>query len=156
MWDPETAPGLGLSYGYRINKFIEPEAGVFATLQPAPDIQGAHYYLNPNDRFVWITWGVRFIAPLYLDRIEFSAGGGGLHENYSVSNHNTYPSPQPYSAWGRVLRGLGLGCSRPRQALLAGRHAPAVSREPDGRPRPLVPDRGRIQREIRTPLVRRA
>jgi hypothetical protein len=35
----EVAPGLGLSYGYRIHKYIEPEIGVFAALQPLPQFR---------------------------------------------------------------------------------------------------------------------
>jgi len=101
----ETAPGLGLSYGYRIHKYIEPEAGVFAAFKPSSDVVGAHYQLNPDDRFVWITWGVRFIAPLYLQRIEFSGGGGGLYEKYSVSDAVSYMGWRPYNAWGGYFVG---------------------------------------------------
>jgi hypothetical protein len=84
----QTATTLGLSYGYRAQEWLEAEAGVFAALQPAPDIVGAHYFWDPNDRFIWVPFGVRFVAPLYLGRIEFSAGGGGIYEEYSVSNPN--------------------------------------------------------------------
>ncbi|HYW46873.1 MAG TPA: hypothetical protein VE959_28660 [Bryobacteraceae bacterium] len=96
----ETATGLGLSYGYRIRPHVEVEAGVFAAFQPSPDIQGAHYFLNPDDRFVWVPFGVRFIAPLYLGRIEFSGGGGGLYEKYSVSNPDTGFGLQSRDGWG--------------------------------------------------------
>lgn len=103
--EKNTAPGLGFSYGYRVHKYIEPEAGVFAALQPSPNIQGARYYVNPNDRFLWVTWGVRFFAPLYLQRIEFSGGGGGLHEKYSVSDAVSYMGWRPYTAWGGYFVG---------------------------------------------------
>ena len=39
----ETATGLGLSYGYRVHRYVEAEAGVFTALEPSPDIRGANY-----------------------------------------------------------------------------------------------------------------
>jgi hypothetical protein len=36
--------------------------------------------------FIWVPFGLRFCAPLSLEWLDASAGGGGLHENYSVSN----------------------------------------------------------------------
>ncbi|MGC9973234.1 MAG: hypothetical protein ABSE56_21880 [Bryobacteraceae bacterium] len=73
---------------------------MFTALQPSPDIGGANYFWNPNDRFVWVPFGVRFIAPLYLGRVEFSGGGGGLYEKYSVSNPNSAFGLQSRSGWG--------------------------------------------------------
>jgi hypothetical protein len=99
-YEHETATGLGLSYGYRVHNFIEAEAGVFTALQPSPDIRGANYFLNPNDRFIWIPFGVRFVAPLYLKPIEFSAGGGGLYEKYSVSKATSNFGIAPRDGWG--------------------------------------------------------
>src|SRR5580704_7153259 len=75
-----TATGLGLSYGYRVHKYIEAEAGVFTALDPTGDVCSRYGCDDVNDRFFWVPFGVRFIAPLYLGRIEFSGGGGGLFE----------------------------------------------------------------------------
>jgi hypothetical protein len=79
----ETALGLGLSYGHRFHKYIEAETGVFTALGPTRDVCSRLGCFNVNDRFFWVPFGVRFIAPLYLGRIEFSAGGGGMYEHYS-------------------------------------------------------------------------
>ncbi len=105
FYETQTAPGLGLSYGHRILKYVEPEVGVFAALQPAPEIRGANYFLDPDDRFIWLTAGVRFIAPLYLGRIEFSGGGGGLYESYSVSNPESSLGVQSRHGWGGYFVG---------------------------------------------------
>jgi hypothetical protein len=101
----DTATGLGLSCGHRVLGFMEAEAGMFTALEPSPDIRGAHYSLDPNDRFIWVPFGVRFIAPLYLGRIEFSGGGGGLYERYSISNPNPGFGLVAYSGWGGYFLG---------------------------------------------------
>ena len=74
-------------------------------MQPSPDIRGANYFWDPNDRFVWVPFGVRFIAPLYLGRIEFSGGGGGLYEKYSVSNPNIGFGLVSRGGWGGYFAG---------------------------------------------------
>lgn len=104
-YDPESATGLGLSYGRRFHKFMEAEAGVFTALQPAPDIRGAHYFLDPDDRFIWVPFGIRFIAPMYLGRIRFSGGGGGLYEEYSVSNPEPGLGVESRHGWGGYFVG---------------------------------------------------
>lgn len=101
----QRAPGLGLWYGYRAHKYVEAEAGVFTALRPAAEIRGASYFLDPNDRFIWIPFGIRFIAPLYLNRIEFSGGGGGLYEKYSVSNPNPGLGVMSRTGWGGYFAG---------------------------------------------------
>jgi hypothetical protein len=98
--DKHTGTGLGLSYGYRFLKYVEGEAGVFTALQPGSNIRGAQYFWDPNDRFIWVPFGVRFVAPLYLGRIEFSGGGGGLYEKYSVSNPNSGFGLESRDGWG--------------------------------------------------------
>jgi hypothetical protein len=103
--EKETAAGLGLSYGYRVQTHIELEAGVFAALQPSADIRGGNYFWDPDDRFVWFPFGVRFIAPLYLGRIEFSGGGGGLYEKYSVGNPNIAFGLESRGGWGGYFVG---------------------------------------------------
>jgi hypothetical protein len=82
----QTAPVVGLSYGYRAFKFMEFEAGVAVGLQPGQDLCNRFGCYDPNDRYIWIPIGVRFIAPLVAGRLEFSGGGGGLIQRYSVSN----------------------------------------------------------------------
>ncbi len=98
--EKETAPGFGFSYGHRIYRYVEVEAGLFAALQPSPPYREANYFWDPNDRFFWVPFGVRFIAPRYLGRIEFSGGGGGLYEKYSVSNPNLAFGLQSREGWG--------------------------------------------------------
>ncbi len=78
---------------------------MFAALQPEPDIRGANYFYKPNDRFVWVPFGIRFIAPLYLNRIEFSGGGGGLYENYFLSNPTRAFWLQSRDGWGGYFVG---------------------------------------------------
>ncbi len=97
-FEPETGTGLGLSYGRRLVPFMEAEAGVFAALNPTPDIGGAHYFVHPEDRFIWVPFGVRFVAP--LGRIELSAGGGGLYEEFWVSNPNPTFGLESRHGWG--------------------------------------------------------
>jgi hypothetical protein len=96
-----TAPVMGLSYGYRPLKFMEFEAGVVVALQPGGVSCNAHACYDPNDRYIWVPFGVRFIAPLVAKRLELSAGGGGLYERYSVSNPDS-PFGQfgGYGGWG--------------------------------------------------------
>lgn len=78
---------------------------MFTALQPAPDIRGGNYFWNPDDRFLWVPVGIRFIAPIYLGRIEFSGGGGGLYEKYSVSNPNIAFGLQSRKGWGGYFVG---------------------------------------------------
>jgi hypothetical protein len=100
-----TAAGLGLSYGYRAHKYIDAESGVFTALQPSFDIRTTGSFVNLDDRFIWVPFGVRFVAPLYLNRIEFSGGGGGLYQRYAVSNPNPALSISSYNAWGGYFVG---------------------------------------------------
>jgi hypothetical protein len=116
----DTAAGWGISYGYRVLRFLEPEAGVFLASQPSPDIRGANYFYNPDDRFVWVPFGVRFVAPLYLGRIEFSGGGGGLYEKYQVGNPNTAFGFASRSGWGGYFAGsAAVGLDRGKHLWLA-------------------------------------
>ena len=79
----QTATGLGLSYGYRVHKYVEAEAGVFTALDPTGEICSHNGCEDIGDHYFWVPFGARFIAPLYLGRIEFSGGGGGLYEKYT-------------------------------------------------------------------------
>jgi hypothetical protein len=101
-----TAPVVGLSYGYRPLKFMEFEAGVHVALQPGGVSCNAHGCYDPNDRYIWVPFGVRFIAPLVAGRLELSAGGGGLYERYSLSNPDSPFGYQPgYGGWGGYFSG---------------------------------------------------
>lgn len=104
-FEKQTATSLGGSYGYRVRKHIEAEAGVFTALQPAPEIRGASYFLDPDDRFIWVPFGLRFILPMHRGRVELSAGGGGLYEKYSVSNANPGLGAAPRNGWGGYFVG---------------------------------------------------
>jgi hypothetical protein len=81
-----------------------------------PDICSSHGCYNPNDRFIWVSVGVRFVAPLWRGRLELSTGGGGAYESYSVSNENTAFGIQSVDGWGSYFVGGGA------VALDHGRH----------------------------------
>jgi hypothetical protein len=82
----QSATGLGLSYGYRVWKYAEAEAGAFTALDPTGNVCNAHGCVDANDRFLWIPFGFRFVAPSFGGRLEVSAGGGGLYERYRTEN----------------------------------------------------------------------
>ena len=98
-YDHETAPLVGLSYGYRPLKFMEFEAGVDVALQPRREMCTQYGCYDPNDRYIRVPFGVRFIAPLVAGRVELSAGGGGLYQKYSVSNPSKFGTSSR-SNWG--------------------------------------------------------
>jgi len=101
-----TATGLGISYGFRAQKHIELEVGLFTALHPSPDLCYAYGCTEVDDRFFWVPFGVRLIEPLLNGRLELSAGGGGLHENYSLSNSASLPTgARSYSGWGGYFAG---------------------------------------------------
>lgn len=99
----ENATSLGLTYGYRANPHVEFEVGVQTALKPGPEIRGASYDFKPDDRYIWVPFGVKFIVPIDRDRFELSAGGGGLYQKYSISNSGSGFGFQPYHAWGGYL-----------------------------------------------------
>jgi hypothetical protein len=118
--DKQTAPGLGLSIGHRFHKFIEPEVGLFTALDPTGDICGRFGCVDVSDHFFWIPFGVRFVAPLYLGRIEFSGGGGGLFEKYTVGNETSGGGPSERDGWGGYFVGsAALSLDRGRHFWLA-------------------------------------
>lgn len=77
--------------------YLEAEASVTLLLIP-PRKFWAPYDIKPDDRFIWIPFGVRGILPLRAGRMEISAGGGGLIDNYSLSNPKSSVDRVPY--WG--------------------------------------------------------
>jgi hypothetical protein len=100
----QTAPVLGVGYGFRALKWFEPEAGFSAALQPGRQICNRFGCYDPNDRYYWIPFGARFVAPAGK-RVEFSAGGGGLYEKYSVGGGSNPFSFQSRSGWGGYFLG---------------------------------------------------
>jgi hypothetical protein len=105
----QTATGLGLSYGYRVHKYVEAEAGVFTALNPTGEVCSVSFHIisgcvDIDDHFIWVPFGVRFTAPLYRGRLEFSAGGGGLFEKYT-SGATFGGAFLPYHGWGGYFVG---------------------------------------------------
>jgi len=98
-----TATGLGLSYGYRVQKYVEVEAGVFTALDPTGDVCSHSGCIDVSDHFFWVPFGVRLIAP--FGRAEFSAGGGGLYERYTVGSAAPGGGPNPRNGWGGYFVG---------------------------------------------------
>jgi hypothetical protein len=96
----ESATGFGLSYGRRVWKYAEAEAGVFTALDPTGDLCNAHGCVDANDNFLWVPFGLRFLAPSFGGRFEVSAGGGGLCERYRTENPVSGPSPFVRTGWG--------------------------------------------------------
>lgn len=50
----QTATGFGLSFGYRLYRYIEPEVGVFTGLQPSAAVRGRnrqHFWLGATPRW---------------------------------------------------------------------------------------------------------
>jgi hypothetical protein len=101
----DTATSLGATYGYRVFRNLEIEAGVVTALYPTHEIRGANYDIKPNDRFIWVPFGLRGILPLHNGRIELSAAAGGLYEKYSVSNPDSGFGLQSRAGWGGYFAG---------------------------------------------------
>lgn len=99
-----TATGLGLSYGRRFHRYFEAEAGLFTALDPTGNVCESFGCEDVDDRFYWIPFGVRFVAPLERGRIELSAGGGGLYEKYTAGESPT-GAPVPRDGWGGYFVG---------------------------------------------------
>ncbi len=77
-----------------------------AALQPGQEQCNAHGCYDPNDRYIWVPFGVRFIAPLASGRLELSAGGGELYESYSFSGMNPFTgATEGRSGWGGYFAG---------------------------------------------------
>jgi len=104
-FDRRSATALGLSYGRRVWKYAEAEAGVFTALDPTGDLCSARGCVDANDNFLWIPFGVRFVAPLAGGRMEISAGGGGLFERYRLGTPFSGVNPFVRRAWGGYFVG---------------------------------------------------
>jgi hypothetical protein len=116
----EDAAGFGLSYGHRILRFVEAEAGLFTALDPTANVCTKFGCQDLDDRYYWVPFGVRFIAPTYLGRIELSGGGGGLYEKYTVGNSSVccYAA---HDGWGGYFVGsVSVALDRSRRFWLSG------------------------------------
>ena len=82
----ESAPNIGLMYAYRLFPHWEIEAGIETALALGSEARGAHYDFQADDRFIWVPFGLRTVLPLHRERLEISAGAGGLYEKYWVGN----------------------------------------------------------------------
>jgi hypothetical protein len=109
-----TAPLVKLAYGYRFNRFLQADAGFQIAFRAAQNTGAVLTDLGPlqgGDHEFMIPLGGRVIIPTPLQRIELSAGGGGVYLHYSeTAPSNGYYSPSCYSCtsrggWG----GYGLG-----------------------------------------------
>jgi hypothetical protein len=104
-FESQSATSLGISYGYRFHKYVEVEGGLLTALDPTGEICSHNGCIDVDDRFFWLPFGVRFIAPLYLGRIEFSGGGGGLYEKYTVGSPFPGGGPSDRHGWGGYFVG---------------------------------------------------
>jgi hypothetical protein len=103
--EKQSAPALEMSYGYRAWRFVEVETGLTMAFQPGPQQCTAHGCVDPDDRFYWVPFGVRLVAPLAWKRVEVSVGGGGLYENYAVSHGAGLYVGTSRSGWGGYFEG---------------------------------------------------
>jgi len=95
-----TVVSLGATYGYRITRTIELEAGAFGAINPMEGSCGFNGCFTPDSRAIWVPFGVRFVLPLKHDRFELSAGVGGLYENISGGGY----SYNSYNAFGGYVK----------------------------------------------------
>ena len=90
-----SAPIFGVNYGYRLNRFLEANAG-FQMAFGAVSNQNAEVTdvgtVQGGDHEYMIPLGGRVYIPTPFRRIEVSAGGGGIHLHYS----ETVPSNAGY------------------------------------------------------------
>ena len=135
----QTAPTVGLSYGYRAVKVHGDRRPASAlACSPGQDVCNRFGCYDPNDRYIWIPIGVRFIAPLVAGRVELSVGGGGLIQRYSVSNpDNPYSNASDNSLGGYFTDGRRRGAGSPAP-FLARRDAALPPGKPGVSPRPVV------------------
>jgi hypothetical protein len=111
----DTAVTLGATYGFRLTRLVELEAGTLVAIHPASDFDTR--FGAPHDRFTWVHFGPRFILPVH-DRWELSLGVGAVHENYSV-NQNVAIGRIARSGWGgNVSLGAAAALDRSRHFWL--------------------------------------
>jgi len=100
IFERNTAPTIGLTYGYRLMKHVELDTGVFTGFHPAAELCSRNGCQAANDHYYWVPFGVKFVAPIKHDRLELSAGGGGMYQKYSVGTNFFGNGPASYDAWG--------------------------------------------------------
>jgi hypothetical protein len=110
----DTAVSLDVTYGYRIWPFLQVEAGLATALNPVGGFRGANYDVQPDNRFIWVPFGVRGILPLHSDRVELSLVAGGLYEKFTIA-----PNPPGVMSRGGWGESFGAGAA---VALDHGRH----------------------------------
>lgn len=125
-FDPyDTAVSLGAAYGYRLRPWFEPEAGVFAGIDPYPSYCNASGCHGLDSRFIWVPFGFRFNLPLRQDRFELSAGVGGVYQNGgNTIGYDAFGGYFKFTAAIALDRGrhLWLGAT-PRVVLVNGAYA---------------------------------
>lgn len=93
-----TAPLFNVSYGYRLNRWFQADAGIQMAFGAANNQNGEQTdfgVVQGGDHEFMIPLGGRIILPLPFRRVEVSAGGGVAYLHYS----ETAPS-NPYSYYG--------------------------------------------------------
>ncbi|MGO4883603.1 MAG: hypothetical protein ACLP59_22705 [Bryobacteraceae bacterium] len=101
----DTAVSLGGTYSFHFRRWLAFEGGILTAIDPTGVVGSYAGFFDVHDRYTWIPFGVRFIVPVHHDRIEISAGGGGVYERYTVGNPNAPYAPSPYSGAGGYFKG---------------------------------------------------
>src|SRR5690349_15461662 len=96
----ESAANLALTYAYRLFPHVDLEAGVDTTLSLGTEVRGATYDFKPDDRFIWVPFGLKGVLPLRRDRVEVSVGGGGTYEKYLVGSQALSAGLVSRNGWG--------------------------------------------------------
>jgi len=96
----DTPVSLGATYGYRITRIIEAEAGAIGAINPVHTFCGYEGCFNPGSRIIWVPFGLRFILPLRHDRFELSVGIGGLYQSVSGGGATPVGGAASYNAFG--------------------------------------------------------
>jgi hypothetical protein len=99
----DTSVSLGATGGFRLTPSIELETGVFGVISPVGASCGAVGCTTVDSRYIWVPFGVRFILPLKQDRVELSAGAGGLYDNFSSAS-SMFSGPLSYHGFGGYLK----------------------------------------------------
>ena len=113
------ATTLGLTYSYRLHKYAAADVGVVSTLPRDTEIRGGSYDYKPDERYLWVPFGVRGILPIG-EWIEFSVGGGGVYEKLTVPNPAPAINFEGRSGWGGYAGGaLAVSVDRRRRIWLS-------------------------------------
>jgi hypothetical protein len=87
------APFVSVGYGYRFSRFLQADVGFQATFgaanNPFTEVTDLGN-IKGGDREYFIPFGGRVIIPTPFNRIEVSAGGGGVHLHYSETVPSSY------------------------------------------------------------------